>query len=168
MQMPLNTARKYAEQIAAQLEPFCERIEIAGSIRRQRPVVNDIDLVVLAKDAEGLRRRCLEHCTAITHGDSVFSVETRTGVQVDLFFAHAGERTLLQPVPSNWGSVLLQRTGSREHNIYLVERAKQLGMRWALMTGIMDADFNILGADSEEGIFKALQLDFVPPEKRER
>jgi hypothetical protein len=47
MNLPLATL--YAQQIVTWLTPFCERIEIAGSIRRQRPIVNDIDLVCIPK-----------------------------------------------------------------------------------------------------------------------
>lgn len=168
MIIPLKIARKYAEQIVEQIAPFCQRVEIAGSIRRQRPAVNDIDLVVIAKDWNGLQRRCLERCRSITHGDAIFSVETPTGVQIDIFAAHAGHQDLLAQVPSNWGSVLLQRTGSKEHNIALVQRAKELGLKWCLMTGVVDENYKILAAETEQEIFKALQMDFIAPERRER
>jgi DNA polymerase (family 10) len=168
MKIPLARARAYAEQIVEQIRPFCERVEIAGSIRRQRPVVNDIDLVAIPKDWIALQRRCLEKCTAITRGDFAFSFETKSGVQIDLFTAHAGFKDLLTNYPSNWGSKLLQRTGSTEHNIFLVERAKALGLRWEMSKGILNEYGTVVASESEEDMFKALGLEFVPPDARER
>src|SRR5205823_12049549 len=63
MPLPLAQAEKHAAKILAELAPFCERIEIAGSIRRRRPTVNDIDFVALphAGKVNALRERILRH-----------------------------------------------------------------------------------------------------------
>ena len=52
MSMPLAQAQGYAEKVLEWLGPFCERIEVAGSIRRRRPEVNDVDIVVIPKVTE--------------------------------------------------------------------------------------------------------------------
>lgn len=170
MQLPLDQARKYSEKIVAEIAPFCVpgRVAIAGSIRRCRPVVNDIDIVVIAKDWAGLRARCLQKSKNITHGDSQFSFETPIGVQVDIFRARERHRDLVADVPGTWGTILLCRTGSKEHNVHICERAHSLRLKWSPYAGVVDSRLNIIASETEEDIFKALQLDFISPERRER
>jgi DNA polymerase (family 10) len=168
MQIPLKSADKYALQIVEQIAPFCHRVEIAGSIRRRRPVVNDIDLVVIPKDMDGLVKRFKQRCTPITRGDCNLSFATSSQVQIDVFCAHLDRKDLLTTIPSNFGSVLLCRTGSTAHNIYMIEQAKRLKLVWSPYVGVTDAHFNILAAATEEDIFAALQIPFVKPEDRER
>lgn len=167
-EMKLDFAQKYAEKILAELQPFCDRIMTVGSILRQRPEPNDIDFVVLAKDKQAFKARCLKTCIAVKNGDQNFIIKTKTDIQIDIFFAEYEKKDLIMTFPSNWGSIQLCRTGSVEHNIYLCNRAKELGLQWDPYSGVYDSNFNLLAAETEEDIFKALKLDFIPPEKRER
>src|SRR3990167_4338452 len=130
--MTLKFALALADKIGAGLTPFCARLAIAGSIRRARPNANDIDLVVIPAPGQtaALRERVTRHATLVTDGPEILIVRLPNGVQLDVYFAHAGLHDLLTATPSNWGSVLLCRTGSKEHNIYLCQRARQLGLRW--------------------------------------
>lgn len=66
----------------------------------------------------------------------------------------------------NWGSKLVQRTGSKEHNIWLAARAKTLGHYWELDKGIVFHGRQVVG-DTEDHIYSCLGLDFIPPEHRE-
>jgi len=168
--MNLTEAKPMAEKIAEQLAPLCERIEIAGSIRRGRPWVNDLDLVILPKGGrpDAIKARCEQKCTIVTDGPQNYIVRLNTGVQLDIFFARPAYKDLLQTIPGNFGTLLVCRTGSREHNIYLVEHAKRLGMVWKPYQGVFDCEGYAVAAEDEAGIFRALQLDFIPPEKRER
>lgn len=70
--------------------------------------------------------------------------------------------------PTNFGSLLLLRTGSREHNVYLIEHAKQTGLRWDPYHGMFDGHGKRLAVAEVADIFKVLELDFVPPERWER
>jgi DNA polymerase (family 10) len=174
MPLPLATADKFAARIRAEMEPFCERIEIAGSIRRRRPFVNDVDVVVLPKPhlEAGLRERVkLKAERIITDGLQTLVVILTNDLQVDVWIAQPESRDLLEVKPSNFGSLLLCRTGSTEHNIYLIDHAKRRGLIWNPYHGV----FSPIGGKSvciasatEEEIFAALQLEFIPPEKRER
>jgi DNA polymerase (family 10) len=164
----LHEAWAIADRIKAELLPFCEKLEVAGSLRRAREHVNDIDLVVLPKDAAGLRARVALRTMPITDGPANLMVRLRSGLQLDIFFAHGGTRDLLDAQPSNWGSVLLCRTGSKEHNIFLAQRAQELGLKWETMRGIVNAEGKILAGATEESIFEALNMDWVPPVLRER
>ena len=168
--MNLPEARVMAEKIAAQLAPLCERIEIAGSIRRERPLCNDIDMVILPKGGkpDAIKARCEQQCTVVTDGPQNYIVRLKNGVQLDIFFTRPAYKDLLQTIPGNFGSLLICRTGSREHNIFLVEHAKRIGLVWKPYQGVFDGEGYALAAEDEAGIFKALQLDFIPPEKRER
>lgn len=172
--MNYSRALKIAKQIEAALLPFCERIAIAGSIRRSRPQVNDIDLVILAKagQRQAFMDRCLVRGVAVTNGEqnAIFRLRLsdRTEIQLDLFFARPPRRDLLAYEPGNFGSLLLCRTGSKEHNIFLVEHAKQMGLVWHPYRGVFDAAGKCLAAESEEEIFQALDLEFINPARRER
>lgn len=159
-----------AEKIAAELQPFCERLEIAGSIRRQRPFVGDIDLVALprANKFHALRERMLRQSVPVTDGEQTIVVRLANGVQVDLWIAQPEQRDLLETKPTNFGSLLLCRTGSREHNIFMIETAKKLGLRWNPYYGVFDGRGHCLASVEEADLFRALKLDFIPPELRER
>lgn len=167
MEMPLDRARQYADKIVAALEPYCSRIEVAGSIRRRRPVVHDIDLVVIPTDWPALKARALEHAHEITSGDCVFRLQLTTGIQVDIYRAHGPMPDLFVPRPTNWGTLLLCRTGSAEHNILLCRHAKALGRSWNPHHGVFTADETLIASETEEDVFRALDMDFIPPEERE-
>ena len=165
--MNLDAAKRVAETIVERLRPLCQRIEIAGSIRRGRPEVGDIDLVVLAADVEAVKRRCLERCQTITNGDQNFIVRMPGGLQVDIFFARGPLTDMFAPQPSNWASLLVLRTGSREHNIFLVEKARALGLRWDPYRGVLDPDGYVISGEDEGSIYNALGMPLVEPRFRE-
>ncbi len=168
MNLTLETADKFAAKLLEILGPYCDKIAVAGSVRRRVSVVGDIDLVVLTRDQAAVKARCKQTCTVKTDGNENFICMTKNGIQIDLFFAQYATGELFTHVPGTWGTVLLCRTGSKDHNIYLCQHAKTLGLAWVPNVGVRDADYNILAAETEEEIFKALKLSFIPPEKRER
>jgi DNA polymerase/3'-5' exonuclease PolX len=153
--MNLPDAQRLANRIVEELQPYCSRIEVAGSIRRQCAEVNDIDLVVIPSDPSALRDRVLRNSAPIQDGPVNLLVRMKNGIQLDIFIAHAGTRDLLESKPSNYGSLLLCRTGSKEHNIKLAERAKGLGLKWK----------------THEGVFRgteliASEMDYIEPSQR--
>ena len=174
--IPLARARKVAEKVAAELAPFCARIEVAGSIRRGRPEVGDIDLVLLPTDRKAIEQRVTARCRLEKCGEQFLVAVMAEGTQLDLWFAHGGapvERDIfgapLGPQrPANFGSLLLCRTGSAGHNVFLVERAKRKGLVWNAHWGVYDRYGVNVASEREEDIFRALGLAFVPPEQRER
>lgn len=171
MTLPLDQAEHLAQRIAEQLLPFCERgmCVVAGSIRRRRPFVNDIDLVVLPKTGQllALKARCKLATEVIKDGDQNMIVRLKNGVQLDVFIAHGEQGDLLETKPTNFGTLLLNRTGSTQHNVWLIEHAKSLGLTWNPYHGVFDGD-RLLASATEAGIFRALKLDFIEPEQRER
>lgn len=167
--MILSDAWKLAEKCQAALVEFCDKCEIVGSIRRARPQVNDIDLVCLPKLGRGpaLRDRVKERTTVVQEGPHTLIVRLRNGVQLDIWFASHPESDLLTQTPGNWGSVLLCRTGSREHNIYLADRAQNMGLQWHTTRGIFREE-TCLASETEEEIFKSLELPWLAPAFREK
>lgn len=166
--LPLARAQTLADRIVAELAPHCDRIQIAGSIRRQCPFVNDIDLVAVPKSLAELQARCRERATPVTEGKQNSIYRLSDGTQLDLFIAHDRERDMFDDIPSNWGSVLLCRTGSKEHNIKIAQVAQRLGLKWETMRGLVDDAGHIVAAETEQAILKTLNLDWIAPEKRER
>lgn len=168
--MKLHAAYSLAEKIKTILVPYCDRVEIAGSIRRARSEPNDIDFVCLPKagDLITLKERIRTKTRVTTDGDKQMTVKMKDGTQIDFFFAHHPTRDLLQPIPGNFGTILLIRTGSTAHNIFLIETAKRLGLELRPSVGVLDEDGRIIASETEEEIFKALGLEFVPPAYREK
>lgn len=173
MIMELNKARNYAEKIVAALSPMAKRIEIAGSIRRNKPMVGDIDLVIEPKPGQlhAIKQRCLTG--TLTSGNMVMMdgemnfIMMLGTVQLDIFFARPAVPDLFNPKPANFGSLLLCRTGSKEHNIWLIGEAKARGLAWLPYEGVVK-DGRVVAGETEEDIFRALRLEYVKPENRER
>lgn len=176
--MDLATAQRYAEKIVAWIGPHCERIEIAGSVRRQRPECADVDIVCIPKatggkdllgtavDRKNLLLEFLKRYVAESGGKARFIAGgEKEGKQVllelpkcqlDLWFAD--ERTFAL----RW----LIRTGSKEHNIWLAERAQKLNGHLQPYEGV-----SINGVEmpcpTEACVYAALEAPFIEPENRE-
>jgi DNA polymerase/3'-5' exonuclease PolX len=168
--MTLAAAQSLAEKIAAEITPFCDRLEIAGSIRRRRAHCGDIDIVCIPKGLvgrEGLLARCSRSARRVKEGEQYVVFELANGFQLDLWFAHAGAGDLLTTTPSNWGVLLLARTGSAAHNIYIAERARQQGLHFNPHRGITRRG-ELIASEEEADIFAALKLDVIRPEDREK
>jgi DNA polymerase/3'-5' exonuclease PolX len=162
-ELDLREAEKLAAQIKATVEAQCELIEVAGSIRRQKPKIHDIDFVVVAKsDAEWQKiNEKLKQLKAKPNcaGNSVIKafVPCPDGLfQVDFYRAK----------PSTFGIHLLVRTGSADHNMWLAGHAFSKGMRLKYSEGLIKDGVAIAG-EIEQGVFAALGLPCPVPSERE-
>lgn len=162
--IPAQKAWPLADRIVAALAPYCQRIEVAGSLRRARPQVGDIDIVALPHPGqeEGLRSRAKARCRVVSEGDQSLVLTLANGWQLDLWIAQPDRSDLLETVPSNWGTLLLCRTGSKEHNIWLARRAHQLGLHWQPHQGVL-RDGRVIASRTEEEVYAALAMRWVPP-----
>ena len=175
--LSLQEATKIGQHILAAIEPLCMPgyAQLCGSVRRRRDVVNDVDFACIPKDLAALRARVLQRCTLATKSDgslladgaTKLSVNMATGVQLDFFFAHEDQRDLLSFTPTNWGMIFLAFTGSKNHNIYLASEAGRRGLHFSPAEGIKK-DGKIIASETELAIFRALDLPFIEPERRER
>lgn len=156
--MELKQARASAQGIVDQLASYCERIEVAGSIRRQRPFPRDIDIVLIPR-SQGQLVVALQSLGEARLGGQKLEERVYKGVQVDLYFA----------TPETWATLLLIRTGSKSHNIKLTTLAKKRGWHlYASGRGLFNEKGERIAGDSEESFFQALGLPFAEPWERER
>lgn len=161
--MELQKALDIAERIKAQLAPHCDRIEIAGSIRRRKPQVKDIELVAIPKPYDvGLFESGI--ATIINRwqkvkGELPCKYTQRIlpeGIKLDLFFA----------TPGNWGLIYAIRTGSAEFS-HKVLATKWVKMGYKSVDGILRRDGETYFIPEESDLFKILGLDWVEPEMRQ-
>lgn len=140
--------------------PGVVRLEAAGSLRRRRPTIGDLDLLAAVTDPAPLIA-ALDGLAEVDHvvsaGTDKSSIVLRAGPQVDLMVCG----------PAAWGTHLVHFTGSKDHNVAL--RGRALAHGWSLSEkGFKVADTGelLLAADEEE-VYARLDLSWVPPELRE-
>ena len=166
---PIGDARPAASRILNLLMTLPQALEgaVAGSIRRGRETIGDVDILIASEDAAPIMEKFvnLENVARVLgHGSSKSSVELLSGLQVDL-------RVLEK---ARWGTALHYFTGSQAHNVKIRQLALERGLSLnehafspvdASKTIIDSAD-KIL-CDSEEKVYQTLCLPFIPPELRE-
>lgn len=157
---PLAVAAQYAEPLKRYLEQVAgvKHVVIAGSYRRRRDTVGDIDLLVTAKRGSPVMERFINYgqvAQVLAHGATRGSVRLANGLQADL-------RVVPQ---SSFGAALHYFTGSKAHNIAI----RRLGQKRRLKIneyGVFRGDQRIAGA-TEESVYATVGLPFIPPELRE-
>ena len=134
------------------------QVELAGSFRRRRESVGDLDLLVCGGDAGEVMRAFTTHesvADVLGQGDTKSSVRLASGLQVDL-----------RVVPeASFGAALLYFTGSKEHNIELRKLAIERG--WSLNEYGLTHGERVVAARTEQDVYRALGLAWIPPELRE-
>lgn len=154
LRVHIGVATALAEQVMASLR--AERIACAGSLRRMRDTIGDIDILAVAPPSIMAEFRAQPYVAeVIAAGEKKTSVRTTSGVQVDL-----------RVVPAeSWGAALQYFTGSKEHNVAVRELAVKKG--WKLSEyGLFEGD-RVIAAETEEDIYAALGMQYVPPPLRE-
>ena len=153
----LERAEKVAAEIIKRLAPHCQRIEVAGSIRRRKTWVNDIDLVLIPNDLWAFHREVMGLGSMKMSGGKIMRVMVGA-IQIDIYAA----------TPETWATLLLIRTGSAQHNIKLASLAKKKGWRLAASgDGLFDETGERIAGDTESSIFTALGLKYLEPRQRE-
>ena len=164
--LPWERGMRFARGVAEALAPFCSRPPmIVGSLRRRRPEAHDVDLLVVSGEWQALRKRALERAHEICCGEEVFRLETTTGIQVDIYRAHERSQDLGGEVPSNYGTMAVCKTGSKEFNVWMAQRAQRFGLHWNPSKGLF-RDGTWVAGETEEELFAALEVEFMPPEQR--
>jgi DNA polymerase (family 10) len=161
--MPIGKALPYAENLVRALRETgtLERVEIAGSLRRMRDTVGDVDLVATASDPA----KAMAAFVALPQAkETLLSGETRTSIRTDV-----GLQVDLRIVkPEDFGALLHHFTGSREHNIRLREMAVARGAK-INEYGVFDVATGkeISLGEEEADLYRFLGLPYIPPELRE-
>ncbi len=156
----VSTARRVAERFLSELRGLAEveKAEVAGSLRRWKETVKDVDLVVATADAAKVMDWFVGHewvASVVGHGPTKSSVVLGNGLQVDL---RAVSR-------EQYPYALMHFTGSKEHNTVMRGRAKERGMKlneYGLFRGE-----DVVKCEDEAAIYRALDLYEIPPEMRE-
>jgi DNA polymerase (family 10) len=147
-----------------------ERIDVAGSYRRRRETVRDIDLLVAARRPEPVASHFIAYpdvSKVESAGDTRCAVTLRAGLQVDLRIVP----------PDSYGAALVYFTGSKEHNVKLRTRAVRQGLRISEYGVFRGGDTAAEGGDpwagelvarrDESDVYGSVGLEWIPPELRE-
>jgi len=149
-------AERIRQRLSTIVDPICA--EVCGSIRRRKEVVRDMDILVAAENHEKITSFFVsmpEVDQVLVTGETKTSVRMKSGIEADLRVVTRQE----------FPYALVYFTGSKEHNVRLRGIAKKKG--WKLNEyGIFDGD-NLVTCKSEEEIYRALGLPYIPPELRE-
>lgn len=156
-----------AERLVARLREHLlksdaiDAIEFAGSYRRRKETVGDIDIVVVSRDAN----RVMDHLATLpgmvsqtARGETKMSIRVDEQFQVDLRVVGV----------ESFGAALQYFTGSKEHNVAIRSRARKLGMtvnEYGVVK--LDRPDEIFAGETEEALYGALGLSWIPPELRE-
>ena len=156
----LADAEQWADAVVSHLRgaPHVKALDVAGSLRRRRETIGDLDVLIVTGDPADAVRRFVEQPdteTVLARGDTKASVRLRGGPQVDLRVV----------APAEYGAALLYFTGSKAHNIELRKIAQAMGLKLSEY-GVFREEERVAGATEQE-VYATLGLDWIPPELRE-
>ena len=156
----LAVAAQYADALTAHLQaiPGVGRVAVAGSFRRMRETVGDLDLLVTAEAGSPVMQRFTaydEVAEVLSAGTTRASVVLKSGLQVDLRVVEE----------ASYGAALVYFTGSKAHNIAIRRIAQKRGLKLNEY-GVFRGDARVAGED-EESVYRAVGLPWIAPELRE-
>jgi DNA polymerase (family 10) len=159
---PLGRVLPLAEDIVRRMKDSApvDKIEVAGSIRRWKDTVKDIDILTTSKKPAEVMDAFvkLPHMgRVLAHGETKSSIVTDEGIQVDLRVVEE----------DSFGAALAYFTGSKQHNIKLREMAVRTGLKINEYGVFKGPEEKKIGGKYEEDVYKSLKLPFIPPELRE-
>jgi len=164
-EVPYKEAKEIADEVLRLLMPHVYRAEIAGSIRREKPIVGDIEIVAIAKPYEiGLFESGIATVVnqwekvkgELEYGKTKYTQRILPeGIKLDLFFA----------TPENWGNILAIRTGSADYS------HKVLATTWVQKgyrseNGLLIKNGITFEVREERDLFERLGLEYVEPKDR--
>ena len=160
--LSLAEAGQFAQTLLAHLRAsrLFQRAEAAGSLRRGKETIGDIDLLATARDpatAADFFVKAPQVKEVLQHGPTKCAVRLASGLQVDLRIVEPGQ----------FGAALVYFTGSKEHNVRLRDLAKDRGLKvneYGVFRVIGNAR---IAGKTEEEVYRALRMDWIPPELRE-
>lgn len=159
--IPLGKAWPFAQELLNMLEqvPGVEKVALAGSLRRMRATVGDLDVLAASSNSAPVLKAFVEHPDVIrilSQGDVKSSVE----------YSHNLRAQLWVHPPERFGTALQYATGSKEHNVRLREIAQKQGLSLSDQSFQKTDGTEILCA-TEEAVYETLGLPWIAPELRE-
>jgi DNA polymerase (family 10) len=160
--MPLGTALLLAETILGRLRGLKEvdQIEAAGSLRRMRETVKDIDILITSNKPARVMDVFVglpNVVEVLAHGETKSSVRLRESIAVDLRVVE----------PDSFGAALLYFTGSKQHNIRVRELAQRKGLKVSEYGVFNEKTNRRVAGKTEAEVYQVVGLPFIPPELRE-
>ena len=160
--LPLAEALVLSKEILRHLKDSraVQRICVAGSVRRRKETIRDLDLLVASTHPHLVMERFVKMPLVSqiqAHGETKSSIRTEGGVQVDLRVVE----------PDAYGAALVYFTGSKEHNIAIRGLANRMGLTINEYGVFKEKSGRKVAGKEEEGIYWALGLRWMPPELRE-
>src|SRR3990167_4207027 len=158
----LSLALAYAEPLVAYLKkiPGVIQVEPAGSLRRWKDTIGDVDILVTCKKDAPVMDRFVKYPDVkeiIAKGDTKSTAILKSGLQVDV-------RVLDE---KSFGAALQYFTGSKAHNIAIRDRAKKMGLKISEYGVFEEKTGKKVAGENEEDVYKAVGLPWIPPELRE-
>src|SRR5581483_1578981 len=159
--------RMSLEEADRSVKPLIERlrevegilaIDLAGSVRRRKETIGDIDVLVASNAPGPIAESVVAHAdvaSVLARGQTKCSVMLKSGIQVDVRIVE----------PDCWGAALQYFTGSKAHNIAIRHIALKKGLKLSEY-GVFRGTERVAGK-TEEDVYRALDLDWIPPELRE-
>ncbi|MCF7886646.1 MAG: DNA polymerase/3'-5' exonuclease PolX [Candidatus Marinimicrobia bacterium] len=157
-----NRAEEYTQPLLEYMRKLesTNRLAVAGSYRRKKETVGDIDILATGKDSEVI----MDHFVAyedvediISKGDTKSSVHLRGGLQVDL-------RVVAE---ESYGAALNYFTGSQDHNIQTRHIAREKGLKLNEYGVFRESNQKSIAGETEDEVYQALGLPYIVPELRE-
>lgn len=175
--MDLIPARLIANSIRGAVEPHVDRVEIAGSIRREKSIVKDVELVILAPDYERLYRVLGDHGRFIKPGvpDIIDWPPKANAKYVRMLLDGDIKLDVFVANEENWGSLLCMRTGSGvgpDGNPFtgfssgILQRWKKLSGGKMIKGQLVTKDGVFLPTEEESDLFDLVCLEWIPPPLR--
>lgn len=175
--MPLADARKIAAELLDIFEPHCHRVAVAGSVRRCKPEVGDIEIVAIPKtiftpnlfgemlpsgyETELAVEKLIQSGAVVNRGaDKYKSIALPQGINLDLF--------LVLP-PAQWGVIFMIRTGSGDYSKHMVtpkNKGGALPSYYRIHDGAVWQGEKLIPMDDEQDFYRICQIDYIEPEKR--
>ena len=173
----LELADKTAKDIVERLRPGCERIEIAGSVRRRKESVGDIEIVLIPKpdvaqfgstdpeqwpggfSNQWFRFKTHYNPALIKNGQKYKQISCHS------FHPNTIDMFIVTP-PAEWGCIYFIRTGPAEWNMKAMKQSHKLGLKFNEGRLLIDETKATISCPEEIDVFNALQWDYVPPEER--
>ncbi|HXH19988.1 MAG TPA: DNA polymerase/3'-5' exonuclease PolX, partial [Chitinophagales bacterium] len=157
----MNIARSLTQQL--QQLPEVKKIETAGSIRRRKETIGDVDILIsaAAKDC----KKIMDYFTTLPEVEEVLAQgDTKSSVIIKDHHRQVDVRILQ---PDEWGAALQYFTGSKEHSVHVREIAKQKGLKLSEYGVFNNKTGRRVAGKTEEEVYKSIGLQWMPPEMRE-